>query len=137
LAQQPPTPADAEKKFASISGIVISTAGTPLPEAAVTLLRVPEGVADQQSSPAVVTLVPDPPQPGLPWLYQVTDAGISGQFRFLTVPPGKYRIYAWERQDADAHFDPEFVRPHEGRGVMVEVRGGGITEAALRRFADL
>ena len=57
--------------------------------------------------------------------YQTATSDLSGQFRFKSVVPGEYRVYAWEEVEYSAWMDPEFMKPLESRGEAVSVTEGG------------
>ncbi len=73
---------------------------------------------------AVLTLIPDPPQPLQGWRYFVTDALANGAFRFIGVPPGKYLLQAWDNLPRDGQFDAELTQRHAAAGVAVEMSDG-------------
>jgi hypothetical protein len=54
-------------------------------------------------------------------LYRTTLTEGAGQFQFDRLPPGDYKVFAWEAVDDDAWFDPEFMKMHEDEGVPVRV----------------
>jgi hypothetical protein len=49
----------------------------------------------------------------------ITDA--EGRFRIATVPPGDYKVFAWERVEDYAYFDEYALMPFENLGVPVRV----------------
>jgi len=49
----------------------------------------------------------------------------SGRFEFSNVPPGSYRLFAFESIERGVWQDPERMRPFEGRGVAIRVEDGG------------
>jgi hypothetical protein len=57
--------------------------------------------------------------------YRVNEAfvfsEVSGRFEFQNVPPGNYKLFAWENIDRGAWQDPEFMRGFETRGLSVRV----------------
>jgi protocatechuate 3,4-dioxygenase beta subunit len=57
-------------------------------------------------------------------LYRTTLTEGAGQFQFDRLPPGDYKVFAWEAVDDDAWFDPEFMKMHEDEGVPVRVVEG-------------
>jgi len=75
-------------------------------------------------SDSVVTLVPEPPQPRVPSLYQSVETDANGRFLFRGIRPGKYRIFAWEELEPGTHFDPAVTEPLKDRSVLVEVAEG-------------
>ncbi len=49
----------------------------------------------------------------------------SGRFEFTNVPPGNYKLFAFESIERGTWQDPERMRPFEGRGVAIRVEDGG------------
>ena len=54
-------------------------------------------------------------------LYRRVTADINGRFTIRGIPPGNYRLYAWEEIEPYAYFDPEVVRQVESQGKAVRV----------------
>jgi beta-lactamase regulating signal transducer with metallopeptidase domain len=48
----------------------------------------------------------------------------SGQFLLQGIPPGEYRMYAWQEIEDGVWLDPEFIRPYQPRGRLVRVDQG-------------
>jgi hypothetical protein len=70
---------------------------------------------------AKVTLIPSDPQ-RVRTMAQLTVADEHGHFSFPVLPPGRYKVFAWEDADVDAVlYDPEFRKPFEGKGETVDV----------------
>jgi hypothetical protein len=76
---------------------------------------------------AVVALVP---QSTLLRFRNATTDG-DGKFRFPTVPPGTYKIFAWEYADPQQWQDAEFLRPYESSGKPIEMKPGGKVDMPL------
>ena len=70
---------------------------------------------------AMVTLVPDDPRRLRTELYFSTPTDQYGRFNFATVPPGGYKVFAWEEIPNGAYMDPEYIRRFEERGRVVKV----------------
>jgi len=49
----------------------------------------------------------------------------AGRYEFQNVPPGNYKLFAWERIEPGAWQDPDFMRTFESRGVPIRVDEGG------------
>jgi hypothetical protein len=75
-------------------------------------------------SNAKVALVPDAPSRGRLDLYKSAASDASGNFRISRIPPGDYKVFAWEEAEDNAWTDPEFLRAEEGRGKSVRVGAG-------------
>jgi len=52
----------------------------------------------------------------------LTDA--SGHFQLRGLPPGDYKIFAWEDADKDAILDLDFVRSYEEKGTRLTIGDG-------------
>jgi hypothetical protein len=78
-----------------------------------------EGSVENGES-AKVTLIPSDPQrvKALAKSVEATD----GHFSFAGVPPGRYKLFAWEDVDVNrALYDPEFRKQFEAKGQTVEL----------------
>lgn len=117
----------------------------PVPLTESTTFRVELGLATGQivgftenvegePTEAVLTLIPDPPQPLRSERYLVTDALGNGAFRFLGVPPGKYLLYAWENLDRDVFFDAEFTARYREAAASIEITDGEIVQSSVVRI---
>jgi hypothetical protein len=49
----------------------------------------------------------------------------SGRFRFEQIPPGDYRLFAWEDIEPGAWLDPDVMRAYDDRGWPVHVDDNG------------
>jgi hypothetical protein len=87
-------------------------------------------VADERQDSAVnvkVVLVPDAPLRRRWDLYKTAATDLSGNFTIKTVPPGDYKVFAWEDTPDNIWTIPEFLRPDESRGRSVHI-GSAATE---------
>lgn len=92
-------------------------------------------VLDLQGRPrpdALVSLVPDGSHGPRQDLQREAASGRDGTFSFEGVPPGSYRVFAWERVPAGAHRNEAFRLPYLLRGVFVVVAENGSVETELR-----
>jgi len=76
----------------------------------------------QKFANATVVLVPSPSLRQQTNLYQTTQTNAEGHFTFENVPPGSYKVFAWEDVEPLAWFDGEFMRSFENRGTEVLIR---------------
>ena len=82
-------------------------------------------VKDQQpSAGATVVLIPDAPRRSQTRLYRQALADSSGRFTISGVPPGDYKLFAWDEIDRGAYLDPDFLQPYEDSGKPVKVEEG-------------
>jgi hypothetical protein len=83
-------------------------------------------VVDARNQTSAATTVVVIPESGARFYtnhkYAVTDA--SGRFQIADVPPGDYKIFAWESVESRAWQDPDFVRQYEAQGTSVRVVEG-------------
>lgn len=81
-----------------------------------------QGPQQQPASGSMVTLIPDPHKPDRYDLNRVTTTDQNGRFTLKGVPPGEYKLFAWEDVDPGAYSDPEFLKPHDGKAAKVSVK---------------
>jgi protocatechuate 3,4-dioxygenase beta subunit len=97
--------------------------------------RVSGAVADARgvAAPgAQVVLVPDEARRGRSDAYFTANSDQNGQFTLNNVPPGSYKIFAWEDIPAGAYQYPDFLRRYEDRGQTVTVNANGTITANVR-----
>jgi hypothetical protein len=51
--------------------------------------------------------------------------------RFENVPPGDYRVFAWDRVVDGAWQNADFIRRHENDGIPIRVSPGGNESATV------
>jgi hypothetical protein len=80
------------------------------------------GQDDKPMSGATVTLIPES---GRESSYRSMSADADGTFTMKALPPGKYKILAWEDVEPGAYQDAEYVKPFEGmsRALVLEENG--------------
>lgn len=82
-------------------------------------------VRDQQPfSGATVALVPDPPHRNEQHLFRSTATDQFGRFVLHGVPPGEYKLFAWESIEHAAYTSSDFLQPFELRGESAHVSKG-------------
>jgi hypothetical protein len=81
-----------------------------------------EGVVDRAK--AFVALVPPPSRRQNGDLYKTMVTNSQRQFRFEGVPPGSYKLFAWENIPANAHRNGDFLKAYESRGASITVQQG-------------
>jgi hypothetical protein len=82
-----------------------------------------EGRVQQSKAPVWVVLIPDHEfRFRVDHRFVASDA--DGRFRFPSVPPGDYRIYAWADVERLAWQESRFMRNYESRGTPVHVDEG-------------
>ena len=86
---------------------------------------------------AVVALVPDlPAQRRRPEYYQTANTDFKGNFQFQNIPPGNYKVFAWEFAQPDSWQNTDFIRAYEefGKPIRVDERSKqNITMSAISK----
>ena len=83
-----------------------------------------DGVVVKDGKPfpgAHVVLVPDPPNRGRIDLYGDKTADALGRFSLLGLPPGSFKLFAWQPRESLPFTDPEFIQEYEKRGTSVSI----------------
>jgi protocatechuate 3,4-dioxygenase beta subunit len=121
-----------------VSDGVISIAS---PEAALTVVlatdpgQINGTVLDSAGKPGdycAVALTPKTPTPGRPELYPVANTAADGSFHFDAVPPGKYRILAFETAEFQLARSPQFLEEVAGSVEDVTVKPSQTTTVRLK-----
>jgi len=92
-------------------------------------------VVDAKQEPAsvgTVVLIPDIRHRDQPQLYKATGLNGSGHFTITGIPPGDYKLFAWQEIERDAYQDPEFLKPYEVQGESVTIREGSREKTQLK-----
>ncbi len=79
---------------------------------------------------AYLTVVAEGDQSGRQDLFRFAFSNEKGEYKISNVPPGEYKIFAWEVQ-VGASLDPEFRKPFEERGVPLKIPPNGHASADL------
>ena len=57
-------------------------------------------------------------------MYKVTSTDTSGRFQVQGLPPGDYKVFAWEGVENGSWMDPELVARYENWGQAVHIEEG-------------
>jgi hypothetical protein len=91
-----------------------------------------QGERQEPSANVTVVFVPDGARRNRLDLYRTTSTNAQGQFRVEGLPPGDYKVFAWEDVETGAWQDPDFIRQFEDRGRPVRINEGGNSNIELR-----
>jgi protocatechuate 3,4-dioxygenase beta subunit len=97
-----------------VSGTVSSADGTPAANAMVVLIPESAKRREQQQ------------------FYKMTMTSPAGAYKVAGAPPGRYKLYAWERIPTYAWMDPDILKPVESNGKAVEIQEGSKDTVDLR-----
>jgi hypothetical protein len=82
-------------------------------------------VTDKASQPfAAATTVLVPAARSRMDLYRTATSDQQGRFTFANVPPGDYKVLAWEDVPRGAYTDPSYLKNYEDRGRSITVDKG-------------
>jgi hypothetical protein len=70
---------------------------------------------------AWVVLVPDPPHRDREEMYSVKVTDGFGRFSLSGLPPGDFKLFAWEPVQGTNYTDPDFLQAFEDRGTPVHI----------------
>lgn len=54
--------------------------------------------------------------------YQAVSSSNTARFQITNIPPGRYKVFAWQNPVEGAWTDPDYLERYESRGVPVEIR---------------
>lgn len=85
--------------------------------------RVEGAVLDDQQNPrwGTVVLVPESSRRGQIYRYKTTTTDQYGRFALSGIPPGEYKLFAWEDIENDAYYDPGFLERYEDLGETISI----------------
>jgi hypothetical protein len=96
--------------------------------------RIDGTILDNANQPAAgmrAVLVPDQHRDRID-LYKTVDADAAGQFNLRDVPPGDYKMYAWESIEPYSWYDPDVIKQYEPQGRPVHIMESSKATVDLR-----
>ena len=94
-----------------------------------------EGVAvDSKQEPkagAIVSLVPPEGRRQNPALYKIATSDAMGRFVIRGIPPGLYKLFAWDNVQSDAYQNAAFLSKYEEHGRAVSVMSATTTNTQV------
>jgi hypothetical protein len=55
-------------------------------------------------------------------LYFTVSSSNTGRFQLTNIPPGRYKIFAWQNPAEGAWTDPDYLERYESRGTPVDIQ---------------
>jgi hypothetical protein len=90
--------------------------------------RVDGVVLDADDKPvagATVVLVPEAKLRSRASRFRQTETDQYGRYELKDIPPGDYRLFAWEDVELGIWYDPEFLKAVESKGQVVTIQPNG------------
>ncbi len=100
------------------SGNIVITLG----RGAGTLSGTVQNAKQQPASGSTVTLVPGTLKEDRFDLYKSISTDQNGQFTFLGIPPGEYKLFAWAEMEQGRYMDPDFLKLYESKAKKITVK---------------
>lgn len=137
-------PRNAYVKAARIGGIDVLSEGIRVERQITEQLEILVGtntgtldgaVTDEKQEPAInvqVVLIPDAAHRTRWDRYRSLSTDALGKFHVEGIPPGDYKVFAWEDVEIGAWQDPDFIRLYEDRGKPLRIGESGQANIDLR-----
>ncbi len=93
-----------------------------------------DGVVSKDEQPfpgATVAQAPDPPHRGEKRLFKPTTTDQNGHFVLQGIPPGDYKVFAWENIERGDYTGAVFLQPYENPGESVHITEGARNSVKL------
>jgi hypothetical protein len=87
--------------------------------------------AQLQPTAATIVLVPAESRRQNIALYKTATSFASGHFGMVAVPPGQYKVFAWESIPTGAHQNAAFIAKYEARGTSITVNAASTTNTQI------
>jgi hypothetical protein len=105
--------------------VVVSSAGGRIEGQVLTEEELP-------STGCIVVLIPEPRYRGQTALFKSSSTDQFGRFTLRGIPPGEYKLFAWDDIEPGSYQDPDFLRPYEEKGKSVHADAGGRVTIELK-----
>jgi hypothetical protein len=88
--------------------------------------------ANRAVANAQVVLVPDANRRLSPMMFRSTTSGEDGRFTLRGIPPGDYKLFAWQRIEPNAYMNPNFLAGFEILGLPLTIQPGSAGTVTVR-----
>jgi hypothetical protein len=116
---------------AGVAGPVVITLGSEAGQLSGTV----QDAKQQPAAGSMVTLLPNPMKENRSDLYRIATADQNGQFTLQAIPPGEYKLFAWEDADPGSYMDPEFLKKHESKSHKITVKANGQEQVSIQQIS--
>jgi hypothetical protein len=88
--------------------------------------------ANRPFADAQVVLVPDANRRSSPSMFRASTSGDDGRFTLRGIPPGEYKLFAWQRIEPNAYMNPNYLTGFEILGMPLSIAPGSAGTASVR-----
>lgn len=88
--------------------------------------------ANRASVGAEVVLIPDAGRRSSPSMYRASTSGDDGRFTLRGIPPGEYKLFAWQRIEPNAYLNSNYLAGFEILGLPVSIMPGSAGTVSVR-----
>jgi carboxypeptidase family protein len=81
---------------------------------------------------AQVVLVPDANRRISPAMFRAAMSGDDGRFTLRGIPPGDYKLFAWQRIEPNAYMNPNYLAGFEILGVPLKIQPNSAGSVSVR-----
>jgi len=81
---------------------------------------------------ADVVLVPDPDRRASPDQYRAVKSDADGRFILRGIPPGDYKLFAWQGIEPNAYLNDIYLSAYERFGVAMRVMPNAVGTTSVR-----
>jgi hypothetical protein len=65
-------------------------------------------------------------------LFRTVTTGQDGRFTVRGIPPGDYKVFAWESIESFGYFDPELLKRDEAKGQRIKIQDSGNANVTVK-----
>jgi hypothetical protein len=88
--------------------------------------------ANQTFAIAQVVLIPDANRRNSPSMFRAVMSGEDGRFTLRGIPPGDYKLFAWQRIEPNAYMNPNYLVGFEPLGMPLSILPGSAGTVSVR-----
>src|SRR5262249_40019797 len=81
---------------------------------------------------AQVVLIPDVNRRSAPSMFRTTTSGEDGRYTLRGIPPGDYKLFAWQRIEPNAYMNPNYLVGFEPLGTPLTIQPNSAGNVSVR-----